>query len=152
MKNIFVLGDINVLNETVSREYLFLMPSFGLISYVNTVTRPTSKTCLDHVFGKTLSNVYIETNVVQYNIADHSLISCDLCYNFPYTTFESDAIYKHIINYTKLIRFLENDVWINVYNANNPKVLTSHISKKKYTKIQPWISHDLIQKISEKSI
>ena len=70
-----MLGDanINLFDQTKSQDYVGFMTSMGLISCIDKITRPKSKTCLDHIWignychGSVLRSGIIET----YAIADH---------------------------------------------------------------------------------
>lgn len=85
-KNVVLLGDINIdilppVNDSMSLEYLHLLSSLGFESLINSVTRPSSGTCLDHVFTRTLPCFIVDTKVYDYNITDHSMISINLYHN-----------------------------------------------------------------------
>lgn len=47
------------------------MAQFGLSSLINTITRPISNTCIDHIFIKTKSHANIVPIIVISNITDH---------------------------------------------------------------------------------
>ena len=85
-KNVVLLGDMIIdilppINENVSLDYLYLMSSFGFESLVNSVTRPSSGTCIDHVFSRSLPCLNFNVTVNENNITDHSMISINLCQN-----------------------------------------------------------------------
>ncbi len=168
-KNVIVIGDINInlLNETFSRDYMFFMSSIGLSSYVNTVTRPSSKTCLDHVFCRLSSNFQLSANVSEFDITDHSFVTGNLHSKLKGYSSSNKVLYKPVIQYPELIQSLEAESWNDVYFQNDPNLaynvfietLSSHLNKNtnyvklkgKHTKIKPWITHDLIDKINAKN-
>jgi len=57
-----LLGDLNIdliKHSKIREEYLLAMAPLGFASLINTVTRPISNTCIDHIFIKTKSHANI---------------------------------------------------------------------------------------------
>lgn len=69
-----LLGDLHIDLIKLSKireEYLLTMAQFGFSSLINTVTRPTLNTCIDHIFIKTKFHSNIAPIIVLSNITDH---------------------------------------------------------------------------------
>ncbi|KAL3283814.1 hypothetical protein HHI36_017985, partial [Cryptolaemus montrouzieri] len=72
-----LVGDMNMdlFNiDDSSYNYLTAMSQLGFQSYINSITRFDSKTCLDHIFVNTKSksnNLDLETYVLDIHITDH---------------------------------------------------------------------------------
>jgi len=69
-----LLGDLNIdliKFSKIREEYLLTMAQSGFSSLINTVTRPTSNTCIDYIFIKTKSHANIVPIIVLSNITDH---------------------------------------------------------------------------------
>jgi endonuclease/exonuclease/phosphatase family metal-dependent hydrolase len=47
------------------------MMEYGFIPFINKVTRPSSNTCIDHVFIKTKARKNVLSIIPQFNITDH---------------------------------------------------------------------------------
>lgn len=166
-KNLIVLGDINInlLNGSISQNYLYDMSSFGLTSNINTATRPSSGSCIDHVFSRLSPSFNLLCNVLEYYITDHSLIHCEI--KFLMNECNQNSIKKrskNVLDMPELIKSLDQEDWGNVYSETDPnlayndfiKILKSYLNahtkcvilKRKDMKIKPWMSYELIEKIN----
>ncbi|HXB13244.1 MAG TPA: reverse transcriptase family protein [Bacteroidia bacterium] len=71
----FLLGDsnINLLDHNISQDYVSLLSSKGMISCINNITRPSSGTCLDHIWaGCYPQGTQLHSGIVKtFAIADH---------------------------------------------------------------------------------
>lgn len=65
--------DLNSLSEN-NMQYVNILSEYGFRSSINTVTRPESGTCLDHIFIKSKYSLNVMPLVVESNITDHSSI------------------------------------------------------------------------------
>jgi len=68
------LGDINIdlrKPSKIKEDYSLMMAQFGFLPLIKNITRPTSKTCIDHIFLKTKSFNNLLPIVVHTNITDH---------------------------------------------------------------------------------
>lgn len=173
-KNLIIVGDLNINileeNNALCQDYLSLMSSFGLMSNVNEVTRPSSGTCIDHVFSRLSLYCSLIVNVFNTNITDHCTLVCRI--NLMKCTSSSNKLKvsnKKIINYESLTEDLEKENWADVYKEIDPniaydifihklKILIEHNSKttilnnkKKLTKLKPWITNCLVKKINVKN-
>lgn len=69
-----ILGDINIdllKPSKIKEDYSLMMAQFGFLPLIKNITRPTSKTCIDHLFLKTKSYKNLLPIVVHTNITDH---------------------------------------------------------------------------------
>ena len=169
-KNLIFVGDINInlMDININVDYLHLMSSFGLISYVNHVTRPVSGSCLDHTFARLNSDVHLVVHVLDTCITDHSTLYG--IFEFGNNCqFDTKNIISHSkkINYKSLNEFLVKESWDDIYGIADPNIaynilmtkLKSYIEKsshtiafkKKFIKLKPWISYDLSKKICYKN-
>lgn len=171
-KNIIILGDINIdiLQPVINNsalDYLDLLSSFGFDSLVRTITRPSSETCIDHVFSRTLPCLIVESSVFDYNITDHSLILINILHKEP-NKVKLKISGERKIDFLQLNDALKSESWNEVYHAEDVnkafdvflEVLNRYIHKfssqnkyrnNKYNKLKPWITSELISKINYKN-
>jgi len=173
-KNLVLLGDFNIdlLGRTTRindvNEYLWSIASFGLESVISQVTRPRSKSCLDHILLRiNNNNILYHTDVLDLKISDHSMTSLSL--NLSSKAFssnnQSNYITKSTINYEFLKISLLYEPWNHVYTASNPSeafskffaTLSNYISncttsalKKKNLKLKPWMTNNLLNLIKKR--
>ena len=143
-KNLIFVGDINInlMDININVDYLHLMSSFGLISYVNHVTRPVSGSCLDHTFARLNSDVHLVVHVLDTCITDHSTLYG--IFEFGNNCqFDTKNIISHSkkINYKSLNEFLVKESWDDIYGIADPNIaynilmtkLKSYIEKSSHT-------------------
>lgn len=168
------IGDININllnnNDNDVIEYLALMNSIGYQSYINSVTRSLSKTCLDHIFVKkrlSLDSLQLSSFVINEDITDHSPVVLFVGQEkSDKKTFNNEQKHqiKSKININKLIDQLRQCDWSNVTDKTDPQIATKMflstymelISKStetytvnngKYKKIKNWISAGIVTSI-----
>jgi len=69
-----ILSDINIdllKPSKIKEDYSLMMVQFGFLPLIKNNTRPTSKTCIDHIFLKTKSYNNLLPIVIHTNITDH---------------------------------------------------------------------------------
>lgn len=173
-KNLIILGDFNIdiISSThYSDLYLTLMAECGLHSFVNEITRPSSGTCIDHIFIR-LNKITMEScfsSVIDLGISDHCFISLFLGKLSSNNTIRATTYTTKRIDYSKLNESLRFEFWLEVYMADNVDLayeffiekLNFYISRctytsiknvnNKHTKLKPWMSTFLLRKIRRKN-
>lgn len=172
--NLFVVGDMNIdlieLNS-ISSNYLFTMSSFGLLSNVNCITRPSSGTCIDHIFSRIGpgSNVVVNYRVEDKQITDHSMLFIQFTYSSAHiiNTIAPNIEYAQV-DYELLNARLDFEQWDGVYSTNDVvnalnifiATLNAHIidckklikkSTARNRKLKPWMTDKLCGKILKKN-
>lgn len=168
-----IIGDINIdlldVESHTMNDYQATLHSYGFLSYINTITRPQSKTCLDHIFVKNnlkTENIKINSYVISYDMTDHDPVMLNISLPNNKKNITSQNTYKTItkIDMDALIKKFEAENWDNVYNENNPETATHNfyinylnivdtcktiINKKikEQKKIKPWITNGIINSI-----
>ena len=143
------------------------MQEFGFNKFLNAITRPLSKACLDHIFFKCndkmlkfMSGVYTSAITDHYTtIALFKFIQNKIIYDIDFYNSHT------IVNYKELLSDLYNESWDNVINCQDPdvsldcfyKTLNTAIEKhtttkyrkvsSKHKKIKPWITFGIIKSI-----
>lgn len=169
-KNInIILGDTNfdlLSGNDLDEEYHNILTEYGYTSLINTVTRPESATCLDHVFIKTeMPTEDYLASVFHYDLTDH----------YPIMLFIRNSLEKSkehrksrsFINYPKLNAALASQDWRLVLEEQNPNVSTEafigilkfNISESTYRKFEKkteikrkeWITSGIVKAINEKN-
>lgn len=174
---IFV-GDINIdlldsRSDDVLR-YSSTMAHFGFVSYINSVTRPETKTCLDHIFvNRKLKSEYVscKTNRLDSLITDHYPVMLTVERRGKVSENDGDAGYDNTVR-TKvdLVKFknlLQSQDWSWVTDLQDPnsafrvflytfKELLSQATRsyrvtvQKYKKIKAWITNGIITSIKNR--
>lgn len=167
------VGDVNInileKKDNHVANYLSLMNTLGFRSYINSVTRSISKTCLDHLFiNKKLksNNISLDSYIVEEDITDHSpivlLVSEKIISENLISPLENKN--KTKLNINKFKQLLQNFDWTNVMNANDSGAATGiflenymrllseatekyTVKYKKYKKIKSWISNGIVSSI-----
>lgn len=166
--SIILTGDINidtlVTNTPDSSDYLELLASYGLIQGVTRVTRPLSKTCLDHCLVK--CNFSWETAVFEEtNITDHSP-TLFYCNNINYRHKTRIPKTKIKPNYDAIKIYLEESSWTDYYQSNDVdwcakylidriqySLTTYSISVKlpiRLNPLKPWVSIGVIRSLCKR--
>lgn len=172
---IFV-GDINInileTNDNHVTNYLAMMNSLGFQSYINSITRSISKTCLDHLFINQKLNSGIlcfESYILEEDITDHSPIMFFVRQRGDpqENLMQSQNHMKSKLNIPKFKLLLQNFDWSIVMNEGNPETATTifietyqqllsnatqiyTFKHKKHKKIKPWISDGIITSIKNR--
>lgn len=167
--NLILLGDFNIDlldSNSVVDSYHVMLSEHGLVSFVNEPTRPTSGTCLDHVFGRFLKMFHNPSAAIVFDlqITDHCMTG------IVFSSLRSKEQVRHVperitakIDFRKLNNNLLFADWVEVYVEENPsraydlflKSLTNFISNSSYfvvkkrseIRLKPWISHSLLKTI-----
>lgn len=166
------MGDINlnILNnsEHLINEYLSVMATHGYVSLYQDVTRPESKSCLDHVFLNKKINDHLDVRpaIVNYDITDHLPILINFFSNDKKTTtsIKKSSTYTKI-NFEKLNNQAREKNWKGILDIPDPELATeklittiNHTVKEsqelvnynKFNKIKPWITNGIITSIKKK--
>lgn len=82
-----LIGDINIdllNNENYVEDYKNCLNENGFLSAINDITRPQSKTCIDHIFLKSKSSIdKVHSFVFHNKITDHYPIAIHIPYKSP---------------------------------------------------------------------
>lgn len=171
-RNEIFLGDINIdiLSTTQeSLDYLNVMSEFGFISFINTYTREVgnSKSCLDHIFLKTLQNMDSITGIVlKTTITDHYATILAICdTNSRKVNLQNTTIAKFNKNKFKIA--VSSQSWNQIMNQNDPNLacetfieilqscqnLATTITKinSKNKKRKSWITMGIINSINKRN-
>ena len=171
-QEMIIVGDFNI-NALDSRLYskhrlIKSLKSMHLTQLVSTITRPTSKTCLDHVYT---SHPNFITDIVSENIGTSDHLPVFVCRK--YTKLNKDASHK-VINYRvfknlnpeNLLDDLKNVPWDSAFIFDDVndilatlgsllnQVLDDHIPQKqrrvKKHKQPAWITNEIIEAINQR--
>lgn len=166
-------GDINIdiLNDNDNQviNYIGMMNVMGFQAYINSVTRPASETCLDHIFVKKKINsnkINIKSYIVEEDITDHNPIMLFLNQEKVYQekTNHQETILKSKLNILKFKQLLGDFDWSCVKNGNDPESATDlfldiyqrllkeatetrYVKIKNYKKIKSWITNGIVTSI-----
>lgn len=132
-KNIEILiGDINIdlldVDNCVTNDYLATLHSHGFMSYINTITRPQSRSCLDHIFMRNnmkTSEILANSYVINYEITDHDPIMLNISQPTQGCSLHNNTC-KIItkIDTEALIGLFEAETWESVCDQDSPEIAT----------------------------
>ena len=129
--NLLLLGDFNfdlLLDCENTDAYSALLAKYGLHSFLNEPTRPSSGACLDHINGKfSIQHDIYDCFNIDLSITDHCLTG--IMFNCPdKNPINSNPIARNQIkiDYEKLKNFLRFESWENVYSLNDVSLAYSH--------------------------
>lgn len=170
-KNLLLVGDFNLDLLAYGDEvdsYNNILANNGIFSFLNKPTRPVSGSCIDHILGRfaQLQPVY-ECFNFNLDITDHFMTGIKL------TTFTNSAKNNTIktfskVNYKHLNQLLLSENWNDVYNATdissayslflkklknyiNMSTFTQPIVSTRNSRIKPWITSSLLNRIKLKN-
>lgn len=171
-KHHIIIGDLNIdlLSKTpLTEEYKNIMNASGYISLINKVTRPISKTCLDHIFIRMNPPCHlpIRSFIFNQSITDHSPIAM-LLHLHQSSKQKTEPMFKKYINFQELRKDLQREMWLRMYEENNVdaktdafcETLGEHIRRNtKIVKMQRnpscarkvWNTKELIRVIDQKN-
>lgn len=126
-KNHVILGDLNInlLDDDIDTEiYKNNLIEKGYISYINTITRQMSGTCIDHIFAKlTLKNV--NTFIIKSGITDHYTTAIQ--FNVLSWNAQENSTYEYI-NFNKLKKISKDKVhWDEIQSYDDVNVCTTNL-------------------------
>lgn len=126
-KTVVIMGDINFdistsNMDTHTEKYLNLTAFYGLMPAHNLITRPVSKTCIDHAILKTKKPAL--TLVIQSDITDHSSVL--LCLNFDSTSQPKTKTYSKLNNSNLNKDMIDTDFSF-IYDIDDPNVATNRL-------------------------
>lgn len=173
-KNLVIVGDFNIdmlTDCSISDTYKVLIAENGFTSYVNNITRPSSYSCLDHVFAR-FKNIPADFPYginLDLHITDHNMTGLYLeCLKYSKLRIDynvQNPVSK--INYQSLNNKLLFENWECVLSENDAskaydlflQILTDHINlssatitqKKSEKSLKPWVQKSLIKKIKIKN-
>jgi hypothetical protein len=169
--------NINIHNKHVltvdESSYLNMLYSTGFNSLVNGTTRLNSNgrdSCLDHIMIRTNTPIQSKTATLCTDITDHLPTFMGLKYlkKTDNDDFSRDKQVKYRIDIDKLNELLERELWVGVFDENDPHeamkgfydVLNACISNSKiekvvngnkFRKIKPWITRGIVISIQKRS-
>lgn len=170
--NKILLGDINLdlLKESQAKDdYLVICSSAGLESRLNSVTRPCSNSCIDHVFSESIChNFNIELQNLQLFVTDHNTIHISVKISYEHHKGRKyEPVYQTKFNFSGLLEELHLNSWGEVFCSVNPdtaytnfvNALVQIICKYKTTvkvnrrnfKLKPWMSDSLLKLINRRN-
>lgn len=175
--NIIFCGDININllnNDNLTNNYVSLMSHYGFTLFINSSTRvwDGGKSCVDHIFIKTISNFNIANTVIlESTITDHfpsffqiipntisknkskkSVNESELYISFNKNTFESQ-IKK--VQWQNMLYLTSSDKTIESYTniiKNAAEKSYNDSTHKSIFKIKPWITTEILNSIRERDI
>lgn len=170
--HIFV-GDINIQIlddqlDSFGHRYMNIMHEYGFDKFLNAITRPASKACLDHIFFRNQNASKFIPGVYCSNITDHYVVFG--LFQFVNKHTHSPPVSHPIItqkklNQKKLISLIKEQSWEQIYNCQDADscfllfyhLLIKYIDESSHTtsnkipcklkKIKPWITTGIIKSI-----
>lgn len=131
-----LIGDINIdllNNENTVEEYKNSLVENGFLSAVNDITRPESKTCIDHIFIKSKNPTdQLHSFIFQSKITDHYPIAIHIPYKNPFyekNRKELNEFDKTYINKNKLKELVSHETWEGVYKEIDVNTATEKFKK-----------------------
>lgn len=123
---IIVVGDSNMdmFQNSCFEELLTIFQNYDCCSAHSMVTRPTSGTCIDHVFSNYSERIFVDS--VECLLSDHNLIFCKIKNDHEYLANSHREIIKTHHDYEKARIFLRNNLPID-YNSLNASDLTDEM-------------------------
>ena len=162
--------NINILNkeDPDTNSYLNILMSLGFQHFITKPTRVQNdlKTCIDHFFVKTKTNLKKSINffIFEEKFTDHFPISCHIERQIENIEKQKKHIQDNKINFKELQRKLQDEKWQKVTETQDADqaytqfhlILNKHIQDcshtinlpKKLTKIKPWITTGLVTAIN----
>lgn len=172
IRNHIITGDINIdllSLKPENEEYKNILNSFGFTSFINSITRYESKTCLDHFWVKMqkLDNVdRPKSFILRHHITDHFPIALTIDIGKREMELPNRDMVKYI-NYENLRTDLHSQDWTSIYNTTDSNVaannfvntLTEQIAKhttsvkrsNRKSGKQKWITKGLLEAINNKN-
>lgn len=166
-----LIGDINIdildRKDNNANDYLALMNSLGFQSYINSVTRELSGSCLDHVFVKQKlksNNIKLNSYIFNEDITDHSPVMLLVRQKKIVQENCNSTVRRSKLNMTKFKEQLQGFDWSVVLNESNPELATKIfidsytklldnstetyvLNMKSHRKIKNWITNGIITSI-----
>lgn len=140
-----------------------MMARFGFLPLIENITRPSSKTCIDHIFIKSKSLYSLLPIVVHSNVTDHypTVLSIG---NISDNRNNSPNPLKLLnINDDKLTELIQNHNWSEISEIYDVKKVSHYLIEtinklKEYAsstisissktkKLKPWATTDIINSI-----
>jgi len=164
-----ILCDINIdllKPSKIKEDYTLIMAQFGILSLIKNITRPTSKTCIDHIFLKTKSYNNLLSIVVHTNITDHYLTTLSIGNLSDNRNNSLNPLKVLKIDDFKLTNQIQNHNWSEICDFNDvnlalhylvetinklKKNSTTEISiSSKTIKLKPWATTAIINSIRQR--
>lgn len=169
-----IIGDVNIdllCDCEYSEHYKNVFTLYGIISYINSITRPASGTCLDHFLVRASvesQDVKILPFIVNSGITDHFPIALLLAdEKLKNTKAKVKQEIKRYIDYPRLRDDLGEDVWTDLYQLKDANSATNLFVETLKAKIErntteiikhgskiprkKWITPTLLKEIAEKN-
>ncbi|KAG5897684.1 hypothetical protein JTB14_011494 [Gonioctena quinquepunctata] len=166
-----LVGDMNIdlLQTDFSHNYSTILHELGYLSAINTVTRPLSGTCKNHIFLNSKYNEYdtILSATVESDIIDHLIIALQIV--FPNNNIKIKKHHKIIkqFNEEKFKQKIKKANWSDVLTNGDLDTATSKFidiiqdalkSSEKSRKInsknnrkKEWIINSLVKSINQRN-
>jgi hypothetical protein len=164
-----LIRDINLdilRTSLITNKYLDLLAEFGYFKMIDTITRPASNSCLDHIFMKSKTIIYSKPIVCPITISDHYPILLSIGNLISNRKNKPDPLTINTINYSILSNLISNQNWCTILehadvnkatkcfiNILNNLVKLASVSIKistKLKKIKPWATTELIKAIRDR--
>lgn len=173
--NHILVGDINIqiLDDDIdndSNRYMDILTEYGFTKFLQETTRwcESKRSCVDHIFFKSVNNWKLDTCVYCSSITDHfteiGIFSAPYIQPKQQSQDSSTATKTHI-NSDKLINSLKSESWYPLYHIEKAEEaftyfydrLINHIKQSsiiknnyipsKFRKIKPWITNGIVTSI-----
>lgn len=112
-----------------------MMAQFGFLPLIKNITRPTSKTCINHIFLKTKSFNNLLPIVVHTNITDHYPTALSIG-NLSDNRNNSPNPLKILKNdHFKLTNQIQNHNWSEIFDFNDINLALHYLVETKKKKL-----------------
>ena len=141
----------------------------GFLSAINEITRPSSKTCLDHYMLRCQKTFQVHPLILKFELTDHHLthITLNTQHNKKTQYTETKKVTFNKVNHINLINDVQAESWQNVYDSNTNVSLafqnfTDKLSKlilknselkeikSKQNRLKPWMTDGLLRSVRQK--
>lgn len=154
------IGDINinVLNPENNDvcDYLSTLARLGFRPYIESITRPETGTCLDHIFVNRklkVKNMSCCSYILDTDITDHYPIMLNINMS-DFTSHDGgtqDTIVRTKLHLNKFKKLLKAQDWSNITNNRCPEIATKNfISTYKNLMNQATESYNLVTRVQKK--
>ena len=112
-KRIIITGDFNInmlTNNQICIDYNNVLLSYNLITYINNITRPSSKTLLDNFFTNMNKSKLINSYIIYDDISDHLTILLSLISPNRLTSYKPS---NNIFSYNRVLSLDNLKLFIN---------------------------------------
>lgn len=166
--NIDILGPHN--ND--ENDYLSALGGLGFVSYINSVTRFDTGTCLDHIFVREQLNpgsLDFRSFILDYHMTDHAPVMLNIGFRqvTKCNNNERTSLIRYRTDMQKILRMLRSQDWTPVVDNTDPESATKQfvsiykniinqsrteyvVRFREHKKIKKWITNGLITSIKHR--